>query len=126
MQYLVYQHVNSDKFISKLIEKVHPFFIINSEGAIEIDIGGLKYLKELPHLESENNQLPHRIIIIPKKYLSIPPILTVDNSRLIDKIQVNRGKGLQWEYNITYRISYSPNIKKEQKDLIRYKFEIIP
>ena len=114
--------IQDDEFIEKLAARIRPSFAVNSEGAVVADVGGLSYLKGLPAIESDGVQLPHRIVLEPIENLDVLPLLIIDQSRLVDAVNV-RKIGTSFEYTPEYRIKYAA---ASQREIVNFHFEIVP
>ena len=93
--------VYEDEFIKKVAKHVRPSIIFDSKGRILIDIGGMEYIDKITVIPRPDDH-PNKVIVTPKKYLVIAPILTVQDGSVAASIKSERGTDLDWEYNIEY------------------------
>jgi hypothetical protein len=74
------QRINDPEFIKKVASEVRlPFTIIDENNIIQYDSGALEYIEEID-VELDEEKEIKQIIITPKKYMPIAPLIECINS----------------------------------------------
>ena len=113
--------VNNHEFIRKVAKNVRPMLVFDSNGAILIDNGALEYIDKIEVVPNPG-QLPSKIILHPKQFLSTIPILTSFSDRLIESIESKRSDNISISYLLKYRIHYG----LKGGPIMKYRLEILP
>ena len=108
--------------LRKIAAQSRPSLIFNMKAQIVSDMGALQYVdpKDIRITNPQGEGWPMLIHVGFIRHVSNPPILTA----LYDStaIKAERGKGLDWEFTITFMIG---TVIPDDKDRL-YRLEIVP
>ena len=111
--------VDKDSYIRKLSEVLRPNLIVNEKESINYDQGAMQYLESIKIEMDEKEKIPCRIIVKPKMHLSSPPLIQALDAEFV-LFSVERGKGFEWIYELSYE-SYCEAFNEKRQ----FRIEII-
>ena len=83
-------------FINKVAQSMRPSVIFDLNGSILSDMGAMQYIEDIK--VDVKKPLRYDIIISPKKFLSVAPILECLDEQ--PKMIIKRGKKFDWIYEL--------------------------
>jgi len=110
--------IKNPEYLRRIASHVRPAIIFNSNGSIINDQGGWQYIEEIKVEPRESSHIPKKIIVTPKQILESAPILTAVDPAMFDT-KTERGKNLNWVYNLEIKGSNFP------MKSCRFRLEII-
>jgi hypothetical protein len=112
-------------FINKVAKSMRPSVIFDINGSILSDMGAMQYIEDIK--VDVNEPLRYDIIVSPKKFLSVAPILECLDEQ--PKIIVKRGKKFDWIYELyepSRLVVESPEPPKGVETVgLRFRIEVI-
>ena len=116
--------ISDPAFMREIREELMPFVIFDDKGRILADSGGMKFLKEdgiqvISHDAGVGVGVPAKILISPKEFLPIAPLLTSLDADRVD-IEEQRGQGFDWEYTLTSRVIFGDPL-----ETVRFRLEFL-
>jgi len=119
---IVEKKVSDPIIIDKIKSQVRPIVIFDRNESILADSGGMQYIDDIEIIEDENDENRIEIIITPKVYLAIEPLLESLDSEF--SINVKRGEKFQLIYELkrVKRLLLASSSKHKNN---RFRLEII-
>lgn len=113
--------MNDPEFVRQIATHVRPSVIFNSKGTILIDMGAMQYLDSISVEPTSVADLPNKIVVKPKQYMSHAPLLTLVDP-ISTVVEETRGAGITWVYTFKQWM----RSVTEELDTVRFRLEIIP
>ena len=95
---IVERKIGEPGMIEKVRAQIRPMVVFDQNESILIDTGGMQYIESIHVALDQKGKIPQQIIITPKTYLAVPPILESFDDDFV--ITSERGKGFQWIYKL--------------------------
>lgn len=117
--------MNDEGFIRKIASHVRPYIICDSNETILVDGGAMQYLQGPPKIifNKKNPEDGLLMVVTPKDYLHQAPL--IDSLCLCNfLISSQRGKGLEWNYDMEY-LGGVQHWEDDEKPVHKFRLEII-
>jgi len=96
--YIVEKKIRDPDMIEKVKAQIRPMVVFDQNDSILVDTGGMQYIETISVILDERKKAPKEIIVTPKLYLAISPILESFDDDFV--ITSERGKKFQWIYKL--------------------------
>jgi hypothetical protein len=126
----VEQKLSDPSFLSRVAQRVRPFFIFNAQGSIIYDSGATQYIDydHKPRIDIgplDKFGVPSQITIHFNQWFKYPPTLTV-TSQGIYSCEAKQGSGYDWIYHIYAEHPLDDeNSTAPASNVIEFKLEIL-
>jgi hypothetical protein len=92
----IHAKVSNPSFLKELARSVRPSVVFDEKESIVADIGAMTFLKKIVVTKGEKDTL--KIIVTPKEYIGIEPVLEALDSAYA--IKAERGSGFDWIFQL--------------------------
>jgi len=120
---IVEKKISEPDMIEKVKAQIRPMVVFNQNESILVDTGGMQYIESIRVILDQEKDTPEEIIITPKIYLAVAPILESFDDDFV--ITSERGKEFQWIYKLgaINRMSFEDSATRSGVN--RFRLEII-
>ncbi len=120
---IVEKKISEPDMIEKVKAQIRPMVVFNQNESILVDTGGMQYIESIRVILDQEKDTPEEIIITPKIYLAVAPILESFDDDFV--ITSERGKEYQWIYKLgaINRMSFEDSATRSGVN--RFRLEII-
>jgi len=120
---IVEKKISDPEMIEKVKAQIRPMVVFNQNDSILVDTGGMQYIESIRVILDQKKETPQEIIITPKIYLAVAPILESFDDDFV--ITYERGKEFQWIYKLgaINRMLYEGSATRSGVN--RFRLEII-
>lgn len=113
--------INDQRFINKMAQNIRPSAVFDENDSILADMGAMTFINDIKVNKRGNNQL--EIIISPKEFLGIAPILSsIDSNYEIGAPK--RGNKYDWVYRLNGVVHWV-NEASGTVGLHRFRIEVV-
>lgn len=126
--------VKDPDFRQEVARRARPGMVFDEDGRVIADMGVLALLKDVPEVkmtttsnEFGGKSVTTTIIIQPKEYLAVEPILeSLDHGSV--SVSAKRIRGTAWEIFLSGRYYFAVDLEHSPTNLApaRYRLEIVP
>jgi hypothetical protein len=120
---IVEKKISEPEIIEKVKAQIRPMVVFDQNESILVDTGGMQYIESIHVITKQKNGIPQEIIITPKIYLAVAPILESFDDDFV--IVSERGKGFQWIYRLGAIKRLALEDSATSKGVNRFRIEVI-
>jgi hypothetical protein len=124
--------ITRPSYVAAIAARVRPALIFDATDRILTDLGAVSYVESLDvHMDDAGK--PVEIHLVMREWLAQPPIVT-SADEAIYTVEVTRGTGASWEYDLYLRMYSESQVNAEWKMTypgdedrpLRFRLEVIP
>lgn len=120
------QKINDPEFVKKVADEVRlPFVIFNDKESVTVDTGAMKYIDKFK-IKKDERQGIYEIIISPKSFMAIPPILESIEDKEIEFEEPKRGKKFDLIYKtVQYATGWANTLAEGSNPQRRFRLQLV-
>jgi hypothetical protein len=120
---IVVRKIGDPEIIEKVKAQIRPMVVFDQNESILVDTGGMQYIENIHVMLDKKKETPQEIIVTPKIYLAIAPILESFDADFV--ITSERGRQFQWIYKLGAIQRLALVESATRKGANRFRLEII-
>ena len=120
------QKLKDPEFIRKVADEVRlPFVIFDENKTVSVDTGAMKYIVDFEIKKGETQEISE-IIISPKSFMALPPLLESIDAKEIEFEKPKRGNKFDLIYKtVRYDSGWGKMLSEGSKPQLRFRLQLV-